>query len=115
MSVSDWQINAPYHYWKFKAAVDTLAGPEPSLRKRIEYALTTMMPVQDRDLEGEVLDLWLELSAQVTWKQDGDPSEGLWRNTLAAMSDDDARKASETIVRLFEATVRATRPAEPKL
>ena len=104
--LADWKVGAPYHYWKFKAAVDTLAGSEPSLRKRIEYALITMVPVLDHDLDGEVLDLWLELKAQVTWKQDGDPTEGLWRNTLAAMSDDDAQKASETIIRLFEATVR---------
>lgn len=104
--IADWQVQAPYHYWKFKAAMGCLAGDEPSLKKRIEYALISMVPVLERDLEGEVLDCWKELQAQVTWKQDGDPAEGLWRNTLEAMSDDDVQKASESIVRLFEETVR---------
>jgi len=96
----------PYFYWKIRAAVETLAGSDAPVRQRIEWALQNLLGLVERELPPEVLPLWLELEAQTTWKVDGTSGEGLWRDTLAAMSDEDARKVTALMVKLLVITSR---------
>lgn len=99
-------MSEPYHYWKFKGAVEGLAESEAPLRKRLEYALVGMAAVRDEDLPPEIMETWLELRAHSTWKTDGDPLEGTFANTMAELTDDDARAVVKLIVKLFELTCR---------
>lgn len=91
----------PYHYWKFRVAVEGLAEGDGSLRQRLLGALLSMPAILENELPEPVRSTFLELQAHVTWKQDGDPDEGVWANTLAAMSDQDAGKVAALIVKLF--------------
>ena len=100
----------PYHYWKFRAALDALAGGEAPLRTRILYALMSFAGVRDQDLPEPVREIYLELRAHTTWKIDGDPDQGSWKNTLEAMSDEDAEKVVGLFVKLFEVTCRHMQP-----
>jgi hypothetical protein len=100
----------PYCYWKFREAVRLLATGEEPLRKRIMFALVSFVALQERDMPEAMKAPFLELRAQTTWKVDGDPEAGSWENTLAEMSDDDAEKVAELIVKLFELSVEEGPP-----
>lgn len=102
----------PYHYWKFRAGLDALAQGDDPLRVRLLHALLSFVGVLERDLPEPVRSTYLELQAQVTWKQDGDPNEGTWKNTLDAMSDQDARTVAELIVKLLEQSIDPTEPED---
>ena len=95
----------PYHYWKSRAALEALAGGEGTLRQRIMWALLSFAGLLEGELPEPFRESYLELQAQVTWKADGAPEEGTYANTLAAMSDEDAGKVADQIVKLFEQSV----------
>jgi hypothetical protein len=100
----------PNHYWKFRAAVVALADGTDPLRRRLLGVLHSCVSVLADDLPEEVRAIYLEIQAQTTWKQDGDPNEGDWANTLAAMSDDDAKRVAGLFVDLFEMTLGVRPP-----
>lgn len=106
-------MTEPYHYWKFRGAVEALVHGEADLRQRILWALTGFAGIRDQDLPGPVREVYLEIQAQVTWSRDGDPAEGTWANTLRAMSDEDARAVADQIVHLYEVTCRMLEPVQP--
>ena len=99
-------MTEPYYYWKALAAVEALAKGEGPLRQRILWALRAYAGVLEDELPPPVREVYLELMAHTTWKQDGDPSEGTWANTLAEMSDDDARKVADLIIDVLDQAVR---------
>lgn len=92
----------PYHYWKFRAAVETLAAGNGPPKTRIRWALTNMAGLLEHELPEPVRGTYQELMVQVSWKQDGDPSRGYWEETLDAMSDEDARRVADLFVLLLE-------------
>lgn len=96
----------PYFYWKIRTAVATLAREDEPLKQRLLWALSELFSVREDQIPPDVLPFWLELNAQTTWRQDGDPGDGAWQRTLDAMSDIDARKAAELLVHVLVVTSR---------
>jgi len=95
----------PYHYWKFRNALDALAGGEGALRRRLSSALVSLAGLRDEDLPQPLQDTYRELMVRVSWKRDGDPQRGYWEETLTAMSDEDARRVADFFVLLLEQTL----------
>lgn len=98
----------PYHYWKFRSAVESLAGGEGPLKTRIHWALTSLAGVVEAELPEPIRTTFQELMVQVSWKQDAGTGKGYWADTLAAMSDQDARKVADLFVALLEQTLDPT-------
>lgn len=102
----------PYHYWKFRGALSAICAGEAPLRERLCAAMSSCLTVKSDELPIAVRNIFLELEAQTTWKQDGDEREGTLANTFNAMSDADAKKVAGLFVDLFEATLGVAPPVE---
>lgn len=102
----------PHHYWKFRSALCAICAGEAPLRERLCAAMSSCLVVRSDELPTPVREIYLELEAQTTWKQDGDEREGTLGNTFNAMSDADAKKVAALFVDLFEATLGVAPPVE---
>ena len=95
----------PYFYWKIRAAAEALVEGEGPLRQRILWALASTILLKHDELPADIAEIMLEIRVQATWKQDGDPEDGTFKNTLDAMSDADARKLALLILETYELAV----------
>lgn len=99
-----------YAHEKLLVAVESMATSAATLQDRLYHGYMSFHPLQERDFDDpEMRAQYAQIMAGLTTVKTGPASEGYVKNTLAAMSDDEAERIADLIFSLFMGVVRARR------